>query len=90
MNPSLRPTQPQEERAFACKNMLESALKSPWIAGVYWFMYMDQPCTGWNSNSENFQMGLVDICDTPYPELKESIMEIGYSMYERRYKGESR
>ena len=65
--------------------MMDSALKNPWIAGVHWFMYMDQPCTGWSGNGENFQMGLVDICDTPYPELRESIMKIGYSMYERRF-----
>ena len=87
IHPSLRPTQCQDERALACRHMLDSALKNPWIAGVHWFMYMDQPCTGWSGNAENFQMGLVDICDTPYPELRESIMEVGYSMYERRYAG---
>ena len=87
IHPSLRPTQCQEERASACKHMLDSALKNPWIAGVHWFMYMDQPCTGWSGNGENFQMGLIDICDTPYSELRESIMDIGYSMYERRYNG---
>ena len=85
LHPSLRPTQSQDERAFACEHMLASALENPWIAGVHWFMYMDQPCTGWAHNGENFQMGLVDICDTPYPELKASVMRIGHTLYERRF-----
>ncbi|MCL2059704.1 MAG: hypothetical protein FWH01_11740 [Oscillospiraceae bacterium] len=85
LHPSLRPTQSQEERAFACSHMLASALANPWIIGLHWFMYMDQPCTGWEHNGENFQMGIVDICDTPYPELLTSIKEAGYSMYSRRY-----
>ena len=84
LHPSLRPTQNQGERAFACGQMLESALKNPWVAGVHWFMYMDQVCTGWEHNGENFQMGLVDICDTPYPELLKSIKETAYALYQRR------
>lgn len=86
IHPSLRPTRSQEERARACSHILASALRNPWIIGVHWFMYMDQPCAGWLHNGENFQMGIVDVCDTPYPELTASMRETGYSMYERRYK----
>jgi len=86
LHPSLRPTQNQDERAFACGHILESALDNPWIAGVHWFMYIDWVCTGCAFNGENMQMGIVDICDTPYPELLESLKKIGYSMYSRRFK----
>jgi len=84
LHPSLRPTQCQDERASACRHILESALDNPWITGVHWFMYVDWVCTGCSFNGENMQMGIVDICDTPYPELLESLKRIGYSMYERR------
>ena len=46
---------------------------------------MDQATTG-RGDGENYQIGLVDSCDTPYPETIHAVREIGKIMYEQRMK----
>lgn len=74
----------QEERGQAYFNYVESALKHPNFVGVHWHQYSEQATTG-RFDGENFQNGLVDVCDTPYPETIRKIREIGCQMYEIRY-----
>lgn len=80
----LRRTESQEDRADKYRSYLESALRNPLIVGTHWFQYKDQPTTG-RGDGENYQIGFVDICDTPYPEIVQAARDVGYSMYERRF-----
>jgi hypothetical protein len=82
-HPSLGPTADQIDRAKTYKEYVESALGNPWIVGVHWFEYTDQMSTG-RGDEENYQIGFVDICDTPYPELIETARAIGNKLYEYR------
>ncbi len=73
----------QEERAAAYKSYVRGALKHPNFIGTHWFQFSDQATTG-RGDGENYQIGLVDICDTPYPETIRAVREVGYGMYPYR------
>ena len=42
------------------------ALDNPLIVGTHWFQFGDQATTG-RGDGENYQIGFLDVCDTPYP-----------------------
>lgn len=79
----LRGAKDQNERAQKYYRYVRSALENPLIVGTHWFQYGAQATTG-RFDGENYQIGLVDICDTPYPELIEKVREIGREMYQIR------
>ncbi len=79
----LRPTSSQKERAEAYRKYVTGALNNPLIVGTHWFQYGDQATTG-RGDGENYQIGLVDICDSPYPETVEAVRQIGLDMYPTR------
>ena len=76
----------QADRARAYERYMEGALRNPRIIGAHWFAWNDQPVTGRSFDGENYPVGLVDITDTPYPELTEAARKIGENMYEYRLK----
>lgn len=82
-HPGLIKTENQEERGNAYYNYVQSALKHKNIIGTHWHQFADQATTG-RFDGENFQVGMVDICDTPYPETVEKVREIGYRLYQIR------
>ena len=47
--------------------MSAARLGNPLIVGTHWFQYGDQATTG-RGDGENYQIGFVDVCDTPYAE----------------------
>jgi hypothetical protein len=79
----LVPTGSQQERAAAYRQYVGRALKNPWLVGTHWFQFGDQATTG-RGDGENYQIGLVDVCDTPYPETIAALREIGAGMYTAR------
>lgn len=79
----LRPVESQEARAAAYAAYVRGALEDPWLVGTHWFQYGDQAATG-RPDGENYQIGLVDACDRPYPETVRACREVGYRMYEVR------
>lgn len=81
----LRGAKDQNERAQKYYAYVRSALENPLIVGTHWFQYCAQPTTG-RFDGENYQIGLVDLGDTPYPETIAKVREIGRSMYEIRSK----
>ncbi|MDO4586662.1 MAG: hypothetical protein Q4C95_05110 [Planctomycetia bacterium] len=83
-HPGLGPCSDQNDRARAYENYVKSALKNPYLVGAHWFQYGDQATTG-RFDGENYQIGLIDICDTPYPETIQAIRNVGYHLYEIRY-----
>jgi hypothetical protein len=80
----LRRAENQKDRAEKYAAYVRGALRNPYIIGTHWFQYLDQPTTG-RSDGENYQIGFVDICDKPYPEIVQAAREIGNSMYEYRF-----
>jgi len=81
----LRKTTDQQDRADKYKSYVQGALRNPYIVGTHWFQYKDQATTG-RGDGENYQIGFIDICDKPYPEIVKAAREVGYSLYEYRLK----
>ncbi|MGL6225550.1 MAG: beta-agarase [Thermoguttaceae bacterium] len=79
----LCPTESQDARAAAYEKYLLSALRHPNWVGTHWFQYGDQATTG-RGDGENYQIGLLDVCDSPYPETISTLRKIGYHLYELR------
>jgi len=74
----------QNQRAETYYNFVNEALNNPQIVGTHWFQYSDQAATG-RGDGENYQIGFVDVCDNPYPEIVNAARKIGYQMYKIRY-----
>ncbi len=62
----------QAERGVAYRYYVENAFAMPEVVGTHWFQWADQPCTG-RFDGENYNIGLVDVTDRPYPELVEAL-----------------
>ncbi len=80
----LVPVESQEARAETYKDYVQGMLRHPQFVGCHWFKYRDEATTGRPLDAENYQIGFVDICDTPYPETIAACREVGYGMYEYR------
>jgi len=74
----------QKERSQHYYEYVKSALNNPLFIGTHWFQYRAQAITG-RGDGENYQIGLVDITDTPYPETIEAVRKIGFKLYETRW-----
>jgi len=83
----LRKAANQQDRADKYKSYVSGALRNPYIVGTHWFQYKDQATTG-RSDGENYQIGFIDICDNPYPEIVRACRELGDNLYEFRLKNE--
>jgi hypothetical protein len=77
----LVPRANQAERAKAYETYVRSALARPEIVGVHWFQYIDEPLTG-RFDGENYNIGFVDVTDTPYPELRDAARRVNNSIYQ--------
>ena len=62
-----------KEPGVAYRYYVENAATMPEIVGTHWFQWADQPSTGHSFDGENFNIGLVDTTDRPYPELIEAM-----------------
>lgn len=79
-HPGLIETKDQNERAEVYVQYVTSALQHPNVVGVHWHQFGDQATTG-RFDGENFQVGFVDCCDTPYPETIAALRKVGYDLY---------
>ncbi len=79
----LRATKNQQDRADKYEDYVRGALRNPHIVGTHWFQYKDQATTG-RGDGENYQIGFIDVCDSPYPEIVAAARAVGRSMYEYR------
>lgn len=84
--PGLAPVWSQTERARSYVRFVEGCLQHPLIVGCHWFQYRDQPLLG-RGDGEAYEIGFVDVCDRPYPELTRAARAVGESMYEKRKNG---
>ena len=83
----LKKTANQQDRADKYESYVRGALRNPYIVGTHWFQYKDQATTG-RGDGENYQIGLIDICDKPYPEIIRAVREVGNNLYEYRLQAE--
>ena len=67
--------QTQKERADRFRMYATNALAQPFIVGLDWFMYHDQPPAG-RFDGENSNYGLVDIHDNFYTTLLGAITDV--------------
>ncbi|MEO1451967.1 MAG: beta-galactosidase, partial [Bacteroidota bacterium] len=82
----VKKAQTQAERGEMYEAYIKGALRNPAIVGAHWFQYIDQAATG-REDGENYNVGFVDICDTPYEELIGKVRETTYEMYGYRVNG---
>ena len=80
----LRRTESQQDRADKYESYVRGALRNPCVVGTHWFQYKDQATTG-RGDGENYQIGFIDVCDRPYPEIVQAARNVGHSMYEYRF-----
>ncbi|MGO9109022.1 MAG: beta-agarase [Thermoguttaceae bacterium] len=76
-------TASQKDRADAYRRYVRSAIRHPRIVGTHWFQFGDEAVTG-RGDGENYQIGFVDVCDTPYAETIAASREIGGELYALR------
>jgi hypothetical protein len=58
----------QAQRAKSARNTIERLARVPYVVGVDWFQWADEPTHG-RFDGENYNFGLVDIHDREYEEL---------------------
>ncbi len=75
----------QADRAAQYKRYVRSVADNPSFVGCHWFQYIDEPITGRWFDGENYNIGFVDVTDTPYPEMVEAAQEVHAEIYTRRY-----
>jgi len=69
---SLVQVRDQSARGQAYRYYVENAFALPELVGTHYFQWADQPSTG-RYDGENYNIGLVDVTDRPYPELVEAL-----------------
>jgi hypothetical protein len=70
---SLVQVRDQRERGRAYRYYVENAFAMPEMVGTHYFQWADQPSTG-RFDGENYNIGLVDVTDRPYPDLVEALV----------------
>jgi hypothetical protein len=79
----LRRVASQQERAVAYRYYVESCASDPNIVGAHYFILNDQALLG-RFDGENYQIGLVDCCHTPYAEFVDGVRAAHERMYDVR------
>ena len=83
----LKRARSQEHRGELYREYVRGALRNPCIVGTHWFQFGDQATTG-RGDGENYQIGFLDVCDTPYAETIAAAREVGADIYEYRLRAE--
>jgi hypothetical protein len=74
MAASLVQVRDQKQRGRAYRYYVENAFAMPELVGTHYFQWADQPSTG-RFDGENYNIGLVDVTDRPYPDLVEALKD---------------
>lgn len=75
----------QQDRAKMFADYMQSVIDNPYFVGAHWFQYMDSPITGRAYDGENYNVGFVNVTDTPYPQMVESAKSVNNKIYQARY-----
>ncbi len=71
----------QAERAAAYRYYIEQGFARPELIGMHYFQWVDQPYYG-RFDGENYNIGVVTITNTPYPELTEAMTLTNLRIYD--------
>jgi len=74
----------QAERGAHYKVFVDGIIDSPVFVGAHWFQYEDEPLIGRVWDGENFNDGVVNVADNPYPEMVAALRSTLWPAYERR------
>ena len=80
----LVPVENQAARAEAYREFVLGALRHPQFVGTHWFQWQDEPTIGRVYDEENYQIGFVDVADTPYRETIAASRAVGREIYQVR------
>jgi hypothetical protein len=75
----------QAERAANYQRYIRSVADHPAFVGAHWFQYVDESITGRWFDGENYNIGFIDVTDTPYPEMVEAATAVHGELYSRRW-----
>jgi hypothetical protein len=84
-HPGLVWTANQDDRAKHYRDYVRSAMDRPDCVGCHWFQYADESVTGRPLDGENYQIGFIDVTDTPYAETIAASRQAGGFMYHERW-----
>jgi hypothetical protein len=71
----------QQERGVAYAYYIEQGAMLPGLVGIHYFQLNDQPVLG-RFDGENYNIGLVDICNMPYDDMLRSVVKTNEQIYE--------
>jgi len=72
----------QQERGVAYSYYTEKAYSHPGLIGTAYFQWCDQDLTGRGNDGENYNCGLVDVTDRPYPYQVEAMSQTAKRLFE--------
>ena len=84
----LVPVENQAQRAAAYQRYWRSVASCPVTVGAHWFQFVDEPITGRYFDGENYNIGFVDVTDTPYPALRDAAVDVHAELYGLRHPSE--
>lgn len=84
----LVPVENQVARGRAYEDYMLGAARHPLFVGAHWFQWQDEPTTGRAYDGENYQIGFLDIADTPYPETVRASRDVAARLYTIRLDGQ--
>ncbi|PWW00980.1 beta-galactosidase-like protein [Paenibacillus cellulosilyticus] len=76
----IRGARDQENRGKAVRHYVEQAAALPYCLGVHHFQLNDQPYLG-RFDGENYNIGLVDVCNREYVEVTGPLAEANKRLY---------
>ena len=82
MAQSLWQVNSQEERGVAYRYYTERGYSHPSLIGTSYFQWCDQDLTGRGGDGENYNCGLVDVTDRPYPYLVDAVSETAKRIFQ--------
>lgn len=71
----------QEDRGKAYRHYIEHGFARPEIIGMHYFQWVDLPFQG-RFDGENYNIGVVDVNNRPYPELTKAMTITNERIYE--------
>lgn len=80
----LVPSEDQADRARMYQEYVRSVVDHPLMVGCHYFKYADEPLTGRPGDGENYNIGVVSVTDTPYPEFLAAAEAVHAEAYQRR------
>ena len=84
-HPGLVHAATQQDRADMYQDYMHTIIDSPYFIGAHWFQYMDSPITGRAYDGENYNVGFVNVTDTPYAPMVKAAKALHQNMYQRRF-----